>query len=235
MTLGILPDNIERKKEASSMLGGFLRNGGETANSVKRKLKEMMAPTESNALCDVLIKEKPPFTFYNEDLLTGRPNHLMRLIFRAMIVNFGVHRVLVHQGASHDIIFSNLFRTLGLSEDDLTTHGGCDLTCFNGSTNEPWGLATLRVTFGENKAKMSFKCQFLIIDCPSPYNCIIGWTTLAELGVVSSMVHLKMRYHNDQDEVVFVLGDVEANKECYLVGFNELKDRRERGRGERLH
>ena len=38
------------------------------------------------------------------------------------------------------------------------------------------------VTFGEGEAKKTITVPFLVIDCPSLYNCIIGRTRLAQLG-----------------------------------------------------
>lgn len=73
-----------------SILGGFLRNGGEIANSIKRKLKEIMASTGCNALRNILMKERPLISFYDEYLLVGRPNHLMPLMVRAVMTNFEV-------------------------------------------------------------------------------------------------------------------------------------------------
>lgn len=150
------------------------------------------------------------------------------------MANFEARQILIDQGASCDITFNNLFRTLDVSEDDMTTYRGCDLTGFNGSTDRPWRFATLRVTFEEGNVRKTVKCQFLIIDCPSPYNCIIARTTLVELGAISSTVHVKRRYQNHQDEVVTVHGDVEAIMECYLAGSKEFKDRKAKEQREKL-
>lgn len=193
----------------------------------------MMASAECNAIRDVLRKEMPPISLYDEDLLIGCPNHLMPLMVWSAMENFEVHWILIDQGASCDIIFSNLFRTLNLSEDDLMVYGvrKVRLNLVQGVHRRPLGFSTLRVTFGENKARKTVKWKFLIIDCPSPYNCIIGWTTLVEQGVGLSMVHLKMRYHNDQDEVVTIHGDVEASMECYFAGLEANHQRIWRARG----
>ncbi|GAU21867.1 hypothetical protein TSUD_33630 [Trifolium subterraneum] len=70
---------------------------------------------------------------------------------------------------------------LQLTEENLVTYVGYDLQGFNGSKTKHWGYVDLVVTFGENKAMKSVKVKFLVVDCPSLYNCTIGRPTLAEL------------------------------------------------------
>jgi hypothetical protein len=67
----------------------------------------------------------------------------------------------------------------------------------------------LLVTFGEKEAKKTIKIPFLVIDCPSLYNCIIGGTRLAQLGVSCSTTHLKLKYHKE-GIIASLNGDIEA-------------------------
>jgi len=189
-------------------LGGFLRNGGEITNSIKRKLKEMMASAECNIVCDVLMKERPSISYYDVDVLARCSNRHMPPTVRAIMVSFEIHCILIDQWAMCDFMFSNLLRTISLFEDDLTSFGGCDFTGFNDSIAKTWGFTSPRVMFNENKARKTVKCQFFVINFLSPYNNIISENTLVELGVVSSTVHLKITYHNDQDNVMSVPADV---------------------------
>ncbi|MCI46537.1 hypothetical protein A2U01_0067777, partial [Trifolium medium] len=101
----------------------------------------------------------------------------------------------VDQGSSCDVMYSGLFKTLQLTEENLVPYIGPDLQGFNGSQTKPWGYVDLIVTFGEEETMKSVKVQFMVVDCPSLYNCIIGRTTLAELYAVSSTIHLKMKYY----------------------------------------
>ncbi|MCI96854.1 hypothetical protein A2U01_0118154, partial [Trifolium medium] len=39
--------------------------------------------------------------------------------------------------------------------------------------------------------------------------------TLAALGAVTSTMHLKMKYHNDEDEVVTIEADMVGAKKCH--------------------
>ncbi|MCI11018.1 hypothetical protein A2U01_0032117, partial [Trifolium medium] len=138
------------------------------------------------------------------------------------MANFDVHRILVDQGSSCDVMYSGLFKTLQLTEKNLVPYVGADLQGFNGSTTKPWGYVDLIVTFGEEKAMKSVKVQFLVVDCPSLYNCIIGRTTLAELFVVSSTIHLKLKYYTKDGQVATINGDIIAARRCFEAAVKNL-------------
>ncbi|GAU25844.1 hypothetical protein TSUD_31080 [Trifolium subterraneum] len=67
-----------------------------------------------------------------------------------------------------------------LTKENLVPYVGSDVQGFNGATTKPWGYVDLIVTFGEDQAMKSVKVKFLVVDCPSLYNCIIGRPTLVE-------------------------------------------------------
>ncbi|MCI53432.1 hypothetical protein A2U01_0074679, partial [Trifolium medium] len=47
------------------------------------------------------------------------------------MANFDVHRILVDQGSSCDAMYSGLFKTLQLTEQNLVPYVGADLQGFN--------------------------------------------------------------------------------------------------------
>ncbi|GAU37149.1 hypothetical protein TSUD_293060 [Trifolium subterraneum] len=147
---------------------------------------------------------------------------------QAKMANFDVRRILVDQGSSCDIMYSGLFKVLQLTEENLVPYVGSDLQGFNGSTTKPWGYVDLIVTFGENKAIKSVKVKFLVVDCPSLYNCIIGLPTLAELFAVSSTIHLKLKYYTNDGRVATINGDIEAARRCFEVASKNLNYVKER-------
>ncbi|GAU47361.1 hypothetical protein TSUD_403640 [Trifolium subterraneum] len=118
--------------------------------------------------------------------------------------------------------FDELEKASPLTEENLVPYVGSDLQGFNGSTTKPWGYVYLIVTFGENKAMKSVKVKFLVVDCPSLYNCIIGRPTLAELFAVSSTIHLKLKYYTKDGQVATINGDIEAARRCFEVASKNL-------------
>ena len=102
------------------------------------------------------------------------------------MANFDVHRVLVDEGSFVNVMYNQLFRTPHLNDSYLSPYVGSDLQCFNDPISKPWGYVELMVTFGEDTATKKVKVRFLIIDCPSLYNCILGRSTMVELTAVPS-------------------------------------------------
>ncbi|GAU38385.1 hypothetical protein TSUD_147530 [Trifolium subterraneum] len=194
-----------------------------TIGSIKRKFDELEKPSPVEEIKITEVKESSvPLAFYREEVPGGSPNFQIPLLVRAKMANFDVRRIFVDQGSSCDIMYSGLFKVLQLTEENLVPYVGSDLQGFNGSTTKPWGYVDLIVTFGENKAMKSVKVKFLVIDCPSLYNCIVGRPTLAELFAVSSTIHLKLKYYTKEGQVATINGDIEAARRCFEAASKNL-------------
>jgi len=113
-------------------------------------------------------------------------------------------------------MYTDLFKTLLLKEKKISPYIGNELYNFNGSSTQPWGYVELLVTFGEKEAKKTIKISFLVIDCPSLYNCIIGRTRLAQLGAACLTAHLKLKYHAKDGIIASLNEDIEAARRCFL-------------------
>ncbi|GAU43325.1 hypothetical protein TSUD_390240 [Trifolium subterraneum] len=194
-----------------------------TIGSIKRKFDELEKASPVGEIKITEVKENPvPLAFYREEVPRGSPNFQIPLLVRAKMANFDVRRILVDQGSSCDIMYLGLFKVLQLTEENLVPYVGSDLQGLNGSTTKPWGYVDLIVTFGENKAMKSVKVKFLVVDCPSLYNCIIGRPTLAELFAVSSTIHLKLKYYTKDGQVATINGDIEAARRCFEAASKNL-------------
>jgi len=154
--------------------------------------------------------------FYDSELPGRAANSTIPLLVKAIMANTDVRRVLVDTGASCDIMYTSLFKTLQLTEKNLSPYVGGELYGFNGSSTQPWGYIQLLVTFGEGEAKKTITVPFMVIDCPSLYNCIIRRTGLAQLGAACSTSHMKLKYHAKDGIIASLNGDIEAAKICVL-------------------
>jgi len=184
---------------------------------MKRKFEELMsinllAPSDSN------IGGRPPLAFYDSKLPGGASNSAIPLVVRALMANTDVRQVLIDTGASCDIMYTSQFKILKLTEKNLSPYVGNELYGFNGSSTQPWGYVELLVTFGEKEAKKTIKIQFLVIGCPSLYNCIIGRNglALAKLGAACSTAHLKLKYHVKDGIIASLNRDIKAAKRCFF-------------------
>jgi hypothetical protein len=82
---------------------------------------------------------------------------------------------------------------MGLGSKDLIPHKG-RLIGFTRDTIIPKGYVDLKVCFGKRSSAKTIPVRFIIVDCPSAYNKIIGRPTLNSLGTIVSTVHFAIKY-----------------------------------------
>lgn len=198
-----------------------------TVGSVKRKFGELITASSSKAATlDLSRGSSTPLALYKEELPRGAPNATIPLLICAWIANFDVRRIPVDQGSFVDIMYSQMFSTLQLNESHLTPYIGSDLQGFNDIVTKSWGFMKLIVYFDTTETTREVKVQFLVIDFPSIYQCILGRPTMAELIAVLSTVHLKMKYYTAKGQVATLHGDIKASWRCFEAstkGFNSIK------------
>jgi hypothetical protein len=99
-----------------------------TLGTIKRKFEELESICSVNPISVAEIKEGSiPLAFYKEEVPRGSPNYQIPLLVKARMANFDVRRILVDQGSSCDIMYSGLFKTLQLTEKNLSPYVGADL------------------------------------------------------------------------------------------------------------
>ena len=80
----------------------------------------------------------------------------------------------------------------------------------------PKGIMTLTVTVGSYPRQLTRQLYFLVVDCPSSYNVIIGRPTLNHWKAATSTYCLKVKFPMKND-----VGEVKGNhvlaRECYQV------------------
>ena len=73
---------------------------------------------------------------------------------------------------------------------------------------------TLTITVGTHPRQLTHQLDFLVVDCPSSYNVIIGRLTLNRWKAVTSTYYLKVKFPID-NKVGEVRGDQILARECY--------------------
>ena len=76
------------------------------------------------------------------------------------------------------------------------------------------GIVTLTVIAGTYPTKVTKEIDFLIVDCPSTYNIILGRPALNRLKAVTSTYHLKVKFPTAYG-VGEIKGDQILVRECY--------------------
>ncbi|XP_072088128.1 uncharacterized protein [Arachis hypogaea] len=181
------------------MISGGFAGGRLTKSSHRRHLKRVyQVGNESPDL--------PTISFTKEDGQGIVPGHNDPVVITMILANANLHRTLVDQGSSADILFKPAFDKLGLDEKELkaypdTLYGLGDMTI------KPLRYIPLHTTFGKGENSKNLSIDFIVIDVGSAYNALIGRTTLNRLEAVVSTPHLCMKFPTPKGIAIKLLRD----------------------------
>ena len=88
-----------------------------------------------------------------------------------------MHRVLVDNGSSADILYYPTFQQMRIDKERLSPMNA-PLVGFGGTKVFPLCAITLAVTAGDYPQQITMEITFLVVDCSSAYNAILGRPTL---------------------------------------------------------
>ncbi|XP_028099377.1 uncharacterized protein LOC114298916 [Camellia sinensis] len=143
------------------------------------------------------------------------------LVISSLISNYNVRCVLVDNGSSSDIIFLNAFKQLQISEEKLSPLQ-TPLVGFTRDQVISIGSIDLPITIGEYSRQNTKILTFLVVNCPSAYNVILGRTTLNAFQSVTSTYPLALKFLTDHG-VDTVRGEQTVARECYVISLKEVK------------
>ena len=112
-------------------------------------------------------------TFSDSDLEGCQHSHDDPLVIRAVLANKTVHRVLVDNGSSADIIFTSAFDKMGIGRERLEPVS-TNLRGFSREKVLPLGSIQLMLTLGDPPCQAMTIARFLVVDAPSAYNMLLG-------------------------------------------------------------
>ena len=199
--------------------GGFV-GGGESSSARKAHLRSI----RSSDMGEIQAVSKLPridttITFFDSDLEGCRHPHDDPLVVRAIVANTTVHRVLVDNGSSADIIFASAFDKMGIGRERLepvSTH----LRGFSGEKVLPLGSIQLVLTLGEPPCQATTTARFLIVDAPSAYNMLLSRPFLNAIKAVPSAYHMIIKFPTIHG-VRTVRGDQRVARECYTTSMKQ--------------
>nr|XP_023917426.1 uncharacterized protein LOC112028970 [Quercus suber] len=156
-------------------------------------------------------------TFNENDARGVKQPHNDPLVVMLTIEGFNTKRVLVDNGSSADIIYFPAFQQLKLDPGRLCPFDS-PLVSFSGDRVYPKGIVTLAVTVGANPRQLTRHMDFLVVDCPSSYNVIIGRPALNKWKASTSTYCLKVKFPTENG-IGEVKGDQILARECYQAVF----------------
>ena len=199
--------------------GGFA-GGGESSSARKAHLRSI----RSADMGEIQSVSKMPrvdttITFSDSDLEGCQHPHDDPLVICAIVANTTVHRVLVDNGSSADIIFASAFDKMGIGREKLepvNTH----LRGFSGEKVLPVGSIQLVLTLGEPPCQATMTARFLIVDAPSTYNMLLGRPSLNAIRAIPSAYHMVIKFPT-VNGVRTVRGDQRVARECYTASMKQ--------------
>ena len=131
------------------MISGGFAGGGESSSARKAHLRNI----RSAEMGEIQAVSKLPrldntITFSDSDLEGRQHPHDDPLVVHAIVANTTVHRVLIDNGSSANIIFASAFDKMGIGREKIepvNTH----LWGFSGEKVLPLGSIQLVLTLGE--------------------------------------------------------------------------------------
>ena len=112
------------------------------------------------------------------------------------MVNVEVKRFFVDQGSLADIIFRDTFDKLGLKNFDLQIYKGVLIELSEEKVHSD-RYVTLHLMVGTQPWTWTFKVDFLVVDCLSAYNMILGRLTLNKIKAIIFTTYLTMKLFID--------------------------------------
>jgi len=192
----------------NTIAGGF-SGGGQTSSARKRYARSVM----TTAVMDK-PRQAPDITFSNDDLKGVVPHEDDPIVVSVIMMGRNVHRVLIDQGSSADVMFWNTFIGLQIPIDQLKSFDGV-LVGFSGDQVEVKGYVDLRTTFRDKEDAKTVFVRYIVVNTPSSYNLLLGRPSLNKLRAVISTIHLKMKFPSDEGKVLTLAVNQETARKCY--------------------
>ncbi|MCQ7582465.1 retropepsin-like domain-containing protein, partial [Salmonella enterica] len=128
------------------------------------------------------------------------------LVIEAVICNHTVHRILIDNGSSVDILYADCLDKMGISRRELAAVSQ-PLYGFTGDSVMPIGRIDLPVTLGDRPNTSTAMSTFVVVPGGSQYNAVIGRPTLRSLRAVTSIYHQTIKFPASQG-----IGQVRGNQ-----------------------
>ncbi|XP_026459409.1 uncharacterized protein LOC113360075 [Papaver somniferum] len=145
------------------------------------------------------------------------------IVITALIGMFRVHRILVDIGSLVSVLFSRAYSSMNLPHD-LIEEDENPIIGFSGEVTKAIGKVKIHITVADK----SVLGNFLLLDCRSPYNVIVGRDWLHEIGAVTSSYHQYLKFITPKG-VVKVRSDQMAAHKCHESAMDEYKKSEVRG------
>ena len=141
----------------------------------------------------MIREDEPAITFMDEDARRLHHPHDDAIVITLTIANYTTRRVLIDNGSSVDIIYYPAFQQMRINKE-LLYPVNVPLIRFGGMKVLLVVTISLPVVVVSYPRKINKEVNFLIVDCLSSYNVIIGRLTLNNWRAAMSTYHLSAKF-----------------------------------------
>ncbi|CAL2251411.1 unnamed protein product [Prunus armeniaca] len=225
------PNPHQRQINMISTISGGPTMAGTSNNSIKHYVRFTYAhqvfSTEQGRLPKTQKTGWASITFCEEEERGVILPHDDPIIIRADISNFDVGRILVDTGSSVSVMFADSFNELQVPSH-LLDRSVTPLVSFSGDVVQPIGSIHLPISIGAAPQRTTVTTPFLIIDCPTAYNVILGRPAMAQMKVFISTHMLLLKFPTPHGTGT-VRGDQLGARSCYASAVKST-NRQHRGK-----
>uniref|UniRef100_A0A2N9IAL2 Uncharacterized protein n=1 Tax=Fagus sylvatica TaxID=28930 RepID=A0A2N9IAL2_FAGSY len=215
-------ENKDRQEDHPRDIIGEIRTivGGLASRGASRSSRKAYARQAHNILVTQrsrksLKMDDQVISFSEDDARNIHHPHDDALVVTLTIAGFLTRRVLIDNGSSADIIYLPAYQQMKIDKEQLKPID-IPLVGFTGDKVKPLGVVSLIIEAGTHPKQVKTSVEFLMVDCPSAYNIIIGRPTLNKLRAVTSTYHLLVRFPTEHG-IGELKGDQATARECYFA------------------
>ena len=147
------------------------------SGSSKKVCKTYLRMVQNVQLTSLVRKmawiDNPNIEFLEEDARRLHHLHDDALIVSIWVGDYNTYQVLVDNGSFVDILYYPKFQQMKIDREWLVPTNAL-LVGFEGTKVYPLGAITLPVTVGDYPRQITKDVTFLVVDCSSAYNAILG-------------------------------------------------------------
>ena len=196
------------------MIVGGTAVTGSSKKARKTYLRMVQNVQLTSSMPKIARRESPIIGFLEEDARRFHHPHDDGLVVSIQIEDYNMHRVLVDNGSSTNILYYPAFQQMGIGREWLIPTNA-SLVGFGGTRVLPLGAITLSVVVGDYPQQIAKDVTFLVVDCSSTYNAILRRPTFNLWKAITLTYHLIIKFPTDYG-VGELRGNQVAARECYM-------------------
>ena len=149
------------------MISGGFAGGGESSSARKAHLCSIrLGETLEVQTVSKIPRLDTTITFSDFEMEGCQHPYDDPLVIKSIVANKTIHKVLVDNGSSADIIFTSGFEKMGIGKEKIELVSAC-LRGFSGEIVLPLGSIQLVLTLGDHPCQATTTVRFLIVEAPS--------------------------------------------------------------------